>query len=227
MILKNRPLVPWKSRNKGSGTKDRVYTRAVMQELLGELPGKVLYLTPQDESGHVKKSKTFQDAIGLVINAHVDEQFGIRGDVELSEFHPEAKRIADHVEKNIPLGGCSIDAICEGAMVDGREVMTKLRKFHRIDFVAEPAGFRICESEADPLSDEEKQLIEASYVPKADFDTLKTSHDQLLTRVAAMESKQSTAPPPRVTEPPGPPAYVPPGRQADPATIDAQIRNCR
>lgn len=227
MILKNRPLVPWKSRNKGSGDKPRVYTRSIMQELLPVLPGRVLYLD-HDEPDKPRNRRSFNDALGIIVNAYLDEQSGIRGDIELSDMHPEAKRIADHVEKNIPLGGCSIDAITEGAMVDGREVLTKLRRFNRIDFVAEPAGFRICESEQDPLTDDEKKLIEASYVPRADFDSLKSQHDQLLTRVAALESKQTQAAAPSTSpEPPAPPAYIPPTRKADQTAIDAQIRACR
>jgi hypothetical protein len=107
-------------------------------------------------------------------------------------------------------------------------VLTKLRKFNRIDFVAEPAGFRICESEQEPLNDDEKKLIEATYVPKADFDSLKNDHAQLLTRVAALESRQPSPATTTSREPPTPPAYVPPRKvQADQVSIDAQIKACR
>ena len=227
MLLKNRPLVAWKSRNKGSGDKPRVYSRAILQELIPVLEGESIFLNHSENPA--KGKRPFQDLIGRAVNVHFDEQTGLRADLELSDFHPEARRIADHVEKNLPLGGISLDAITEGAMVDGREVLTHLRKFNSLDFVAEPAGFRISESEADPLSEDEKKLIEASYVPKADFDSLKAEHAAVISRITALESKYSAPPaavvPPAI-EPPAPPAYVPPTK-ADPAKINDLIKRCR
>ena len=209
MILKDRLICGWKSKNLGPGSKPRIYSRQALKDAVSLFEGESIFLN--HEWDVPKGRRKFEHLLGRVTNVHVTEQ-GMRGDYELSDKHPEAQRIADHYDKKLPLGGMSPDLDAEYAIVDGRQIIVKINKINSLDFVATPATGNIMESEETVLTPEEQKVVQVDYVPRADYECL-------LQRVNALESKQVVVSPPSA---PLPPAYVP--NQVD---IDSLIRNCR
>ena len=214
MIIKDRLICGFKSKNPIPGTKAKrkFYSRRALESKIPEIEGANIYLNHNWDIP--KGRRNFQDLIGRTINVHIGEN-GLRGDYELSDLHPEALRIKDHFDKNLPLGGMSPDFTgIKYATIEGEQVVMEIGDVNSLDFVAEPATGRITESDDTPLTPEDQNVIEIQYVPKIDYD-------KLLERVSILESRtiQSEAP-----------AYVPqpaPFPNQTQINISDLIRNVR
>jgi hypothetical protein len=188
MLIKDRIICSFKSKNAIPGTKakGKFYARRALESIMPRVEGQNIYLNHQWDVP--KGRRKFEDLIGRVVNCHIGKD-ALRGDYELSDYHPESKRIQDHFEKNLNLGGISPDwSGIKWANVDGEQVVMEIGDVNSIDFVAEPAGGRICESDETPLPDSETKFVEVKYVPQEDYDRLVGA---LAARVQVLESKSA------------------------------------